>query len=591
MVGVIAGACTANPFEVLSSQAPTDAAPLPDVDVDAGASAPDAAVLPPTCVDVSLEPPPASVCLGGVTLSGTRCAGVAVVVDGSVVVGEGAATQWSAMVALVAGVNTLEVWGRAPDGRESSRQSVTVIYDDTPPTPPMVTGAPEFTDTATLSFTATVTEAVTLRVDGVGAASGDRQIAFDVPLSLGTNQRVIDVVDACGRPSDSVMRTSTRLRAVRVVSSELPPASGDPALARSRGAALASNSDGVVAVAWQDNADRLEAGNDEDVFLAAAPGAMALASDGAHDGRSRNPRISAGAAGTLWVVWRDDGDYDGDATVDDDIVYRRFVDGLPDGAVQLISSGPTDGRSVAPDVASQVDGSPIVVWQDDGDLDGDATAEPDIYLATLADAWSPTLISDGAADGRSLTPRVAVGACPHVVWVDDGIDGDGANDVFLRSFELVGALCEPTAVRPLSDAPEIATVAAPAVAVDSAEVVWVAFRAIDAAGASRIIARSVTAGAPGPQQIVSAAPNSRDVAIAIDGNDRVHVTWADDTGIWARVLGEGVEPVSDVHPWTVRAIEPAAPAVVIAGRERIISWEDHADHDGDAVADSDIVLR
>ena len=233
----------------------------------------------------------------------------------------------------------------------------------------------------------------------------------------------------------------------------------DPSRASSNRPAVAVTTNGAIGVVWRDNVERAEEGTDRDIYLrlygtGSAMSVIETVSNFVNpvlDGNSENVSVSPASNGGLHIVWQDDGALDQDTDVESDIYYRNH-DGQSLGTNALLvsqsamgaGSGPDeqDYRSIYPDVAVDGRGVAHVVWQDNGDLDGDGDTDYDIYYASGGPAGfnQPTLISDAlpGLDGVSVRPRIAITPdnCPHVVWQDDGqidmSDTDMLRDIYYR---------------------------------------------------------------------------------------------------------------------------------------------------------------
>ena len=121
---------------------------------------------------------------------------------------------------------------------------------------------------------------------------------------------------------------------------------------------------------------------------------------------------------TVHVVWRDEGDGDGD-------IYYRFFNGTAWEPEKQISTDVAQEWQGVGSVA--VNGGRVhVVWEDRGDGDGDI-----YYRFFNGTAWHPIEpVSIGAGSEREGNPSVAVaGDRVHVVWEDQG---DGDKDIFYR---------------------------------------------------------------------------------------------------------------------------------------------------------------
>ena len=130
---------------------------------------------------------------------------------------------------------------------------------------------------------------------------------------------------------------------------------------------------------------------------------------------------SLAALGTqVHLAWQEAGDHDGDDEADYDILYMYSNDrGGNWSDAQVVSDGAGDGESIVPDLT--VTASDLyVVWADNGTYDGDGNTEYDVLQRDTPDGgntWNGIrVISTGA--GEADQPAVAADNSGevHVVW-------------------------------------------------------------------------------------------------------------------------------------------------------------------------------
>ena len=130
---------------------------------------------------------------------------------------------------------------------------------------------------------------------------------------------------------------------------------------------------------------------------------------------------SLAAFGTeVHLAWQDAGDHDGDDEADYDILYTMSNDqGGNWSAPQVVSDGTSDEASILPALA--LAGTDLyVVWADNGSYDGDGTDDFDILQRTTTDdgdTWSNIRVISTSA-GEADQPAVAADTSDevNVVW-------------------------------------------------------------------------------------------------------------------------------------------------------------------------------
>ncbi len=640
----------------------------------------------PTNVQLRVHDVQSPTCGDTQVITGERAPGVAVLLDGATVVAAGPELTWMHVVALASGTNHFRFVG-VSGGITSDPHEAVIDYDDTPPAAPTVTAPPPFVADSTITVMGTREANVSVLVADDEAVPAGPSTSFELslPLQVGRNLMPVDTLDFCGRTSgqpvvldvirddappavtlaaprtgsivagvvavigaavddhgvsqlelsvdgavtDTVAGTTnfrfewdsvgvadgphliavvavdhaglrsapvtvtvTSFNRPSVVSSFGAPANGDPAAARGARPSIAAMSDGRVAVAWHDNEAYGESGNDDDILLrlfeaGTVPEQIQVVSAHADDGRSKDPRVAAGAQGGLHIVWDDDGDIDGDRSVDHDIVYRWF-DGTQLVAGTTVLSVSSDASDRFADVAADGAGVAHVVWQS-------GTREDARVMYTTGGSSgfaAPQVISAGEG-GR---PRVAVteDGCPHVVW-------QGGDQVtYRRSVPNAMGGCTFGAELRVSAEVALQESLRPRIAAGVGGQVWVVWESTgDAAGSGAdndIWVRDIAAGVPGSLQLVSdhaADGQSLDASIAVDANGTVHVAWCDngdiagsgtDVDVFTRPLNGPIELVTSGLDRASRS-----PDLILRDGRRLLAWDDRSDVDGDGIEDTDVL--
>jgi len=558
-----------------------------------------------------------------VQLTGAKPGGAALTLNGAEIV-VGGSTTWSHQVALGAGARSVWHLDTADVCWPSSGAPVRVeiLHDDTAPTLSVTSPTAGQAVSGAVAIAATATddhEVVAIWVDIDGgrhalAASGTLAATWQsTTVADGMHQLEIGARDRAGNTAAFILDV--------VVTNDRPPllVSVEPALGpgmegwgTSIYATVSVTAQGDRVVVWQDRRDLLGAGNDYDIFLASYDAMRnsnghTLVSDGLA-GRSREPSSAASSAGGSHIVWSDDGDNDGDGQVDYDIVYRHW-DGATLGPLSLVSTDLERGSSRYPRVADG-GGDAHVVWEDNGDVDGDGNGDTDVYYTRASgSAFSPIEVVSPSSDD-SARPAIAVSpgdGCPHVVWSDEAplaaADTDSVRDVYYRGSS--GAGCSWGPVLLVSTGMLDWTLSS-AIAFDpTTGGFWIAYEQSSQSGFERqVYARTLVGTSLGPQHLISDANIglADEPSIVVAASGAVHMVWIDDsdagsgvawdvfmrTGTSGGVFGPIVPlsvPTGSAHGYRVDR-----PSLAIAGTSLVVVWEDNGDYDGDGVADYDIVL-
>ena len=568
------------------------------------------------------------------TLTGGKPNDATLLINGVPTAGPGSGTSWSADVPLSAGRNTFTVDTRDHCMRTSGAAvNIEIVFDDTDPVVQIAapTAGQQLGGTVTITGSATDDDAVASVALTVGGqpASMTGNAMFSLPwdsttVADGPVTLTVTAVDRAGNSGSAsvVAAVSNSVAAGPVlVSVEGAPSMNDPAQARSAWPAVAATADYRLVV-WHDNADVASSGNDDDILLREYDAtntlrSSELVSSHADDGRSQYASIAPSSSSGAHIVWQEDGDLDGDRNAEWDVVYRSWSAGMLGASTVVVSTGAGDGSSRFPRVADR-SGTAHIVWQDNGDLDGDGSTDNDIYYATGSTTFGgPVLLSNSMHDGVSSRPAIAVDAvdgCPHVVWIDTGslvpADTDGGDwDLYYRGS--AGAGCTWGATVLISTEPGFGGTYTPSIVADDdvSQQFWIAYEADgDVANSGTdldVYLRSVFSGVPGPLILISDDANdanSRTGVVAVDSGGVVHVSWTEEGAVagtgsdwdvftrsWDGTALSAIERVSDTAANT-NVENSLDPAMTTLGATRLWTWSDQDDFDGDGIADRDIVL-
>ena len=165
----------------------------------------------------------------------------------------------------------------------------------------------------------------------------------------------------------------------------------------------------------------------------------------ADSGSDQRPSVETDGAGTWIAVWQSSDDLDGAIGTDSDILFARSSDGgktwTPVAALNTNAS--TDsGADLGPNLATDREGTWVVVWSSTDDLGGPIGVEEDIFVSRSSDngqTWTlpEALNTNAAVDVESdRHPRIATDRAGTWVAVwdaqNDGLP-DGEDILFSRS--------------------------------------------------------------------------------------------------------------------------------------------------------------
>ncbi len=280
------------------------------------------------------------------------------------------------------------------------------------------------------------------------------------------------------------------------------------------------------------------------LFVIAAAGSTAAAQDmtdlamaGSEMREDDLPSVAAAPDGSVWMVWLAYADRR------DEIAVRRWEGGKW-GNMRYVPN--TSGDVWLPQAGIDADGHLWVAWTQM--LDGNW----DIYARSYdarAQAWGPLLrLSDHPMP--DINPRMATDGHGTLALAWQGFRG-GHSNIFLTTLGKGGQWSERVAVtgRPANDWE-------PAVAVDSAGTVWVAYDSY-ANGNYDVFLAGLRDGAISVPEFAVAATGRYEAkpTLAIDGSDRVWIAWESGGANWGKDTG-----------FNIRSREPG----VVIGAERSV---------------------
>jgi hypothetical protein len=247
---------------------------------------------------------------------------------------------------------------------------------------------------------------------------------------------------------------------------------------------LAIDGNGMIHVVWQDNCAALQGcaesqpGNlPYDIFHRMYNpntqqwSATRLLSNALGDDDSRNPAIAADSSGNIHVVWQDDGNIAGNADNDIDIfhrIYNRNTQAWSNSA--LVSTGINLSDCVNPRLAGDTGGAVHLVFE------VRASNDAEVFYAKYMGGWgASSSATPELASLRASNPDVAADSfgLAYVVWQDDGnlLSSGNDSDIFVRSVD-GGSLGNAVLI---SGHPNDGQSLRPRIAMDSADrarVVW-----------------------------------------------------------------------------------------------------------------------
>lgn len=147
-------------------------------------------------------------------------------------------------------------------------------------------------------------------------------------------------------------------------------------------------------------------------------------------GDQDNPNLAVRNDGSFVVVWEDDTQLDFD-----DSIWGRFFDSTGTPLTAPFQGETTPGVQFLPRAAFDTDGHAVIVWEGE---ESDDPFQADVYYRVFDDAGQPVTAEDVvpvADEGNQTVPVVAFGSEGHgvVAWTDDF--QEGSPGVFVRRFE------------------------------------------------------------------------------------------------------------------------------------------------------------
>lgn len=151
----------------------------------------------------SVNPFPSTTNVPLITLSGGKPTNTALLVDGVERVPLSAATSWVTSKTLVEGFNSIVLTTRSDFGLESAPVTVNVSLDTVPPPAPVSSIPPAVTTTNTVTLSGTKEPGTAVIINGVIVSPIDNSTTWTatVPLQEGSNNVVVECIDAVGNKS------------------------------------------------------------------------------------------------------------------------------------------------------------------------------------------------------------------------------------------------------------------------------------------------------------------------------------------------------------------------------------------------------
>ena len=234
----------------------------------------------------------------------------------------------------------------------------------------------------------------------------------------------------------------------------------------------------------------------------------------------------------VYVVWQDYGSFGG-GNATPNIIFRHSDDGGDSwGNPKMVSDDVRDGYSYQPRTYL-ADTTLYVVWYDSGDYDGEGDSDYDIVLRSTDDdgsSWATTSLVS-TSDQYSYYPQVAADTSGnvHVVWEERG---EFSNEIHYRKSSNGGVSWGTEST--LSDSDSDYNPVYPAVDVDGTDL-YVAWQQQDADDTTiyqvKLIYSSNGGTSFGSEQFVHLDGYSRirdRVQLNIDSSDNIWATWGDE---------------------------------------------------------------
>jgi hypothetical protein len=308
--------------------------------------------------------------------------------------------------------------------------------------------------------------------------------------------------------------------------------------------AIAANRSGHVAIAWEDDRDTSNPGDDlhSDIWVrlfkdGASVYELKLSAGGTGNWKHIQPDVGLDDKGNAVVVWSEDPDGNG--------FYNIAVRVLsPSGSVLYSTTANTDsaGQQSFASVSVDPDGVPTapstvsyaVAWEDQ-----QGTAAPTVRVAGFKNATRSYEKQVHATGGTNKRPDVAVSASGEaiVVW-DEDIDANGFYNIGLTRFNAAGTV---TLAKTAANANGGGNQTGASVAASSNGDFAVAWESDGA-----VVWRGFTASAAPRHTDVTVAPAGAAPSIGLDDQGNIVVGWTQG-GVDTFVHGYGVNASDDVR--------------------------------------------
>ncbi len=302
-----------------------------------------------------------------------------------------------------------------------------------------------------------------------------------------------------------------------------------------------------------------------------------------------DPLLAGRAGGAFVAVWRDNSST-ADGAGNYDVAMRGFTAGGCEAFDQRFVNPTTAGQQLAPAVDMAADGSFVVVWEDDNDLNGVFQIYARGFNADGSERFAVRTVNS-VADGQQRNPAVAVAPDGRfvVAWEDDQ-DRNDEMQIWVRGFNADGS--ERFADRSVH-ADNIGSRLRPALAALADGGFLVAWEDDgDGNGSYQIHARGF--GPTGAERLARLTVNSvadgqqRRPVIDADSGGGFVVLWQDDQEndgnyqIFARAFeAGGSQRFADLRVNSNAAGQHLAPALSVADSGAFVAvWQDDSDGNG-----------
>jgi parallel beta-helix repeat protein len=324
---------------------------------------------------------------------------------------------------------------------------------------------------------------------------------------------------------------------------------------------------------------------------------------------SEHPSLAVDFSGNIHVAWRDETNYANSGN-DSDIFYKKFIVGLGWTTTQVVSTEST-GESFNPSLAVDLSGNIHIAWEDETNYAG-CGPDTDIFYKKyeIESGWTITQIVSTESTSNSYSPSLTVDlrGNVHVAWTDwtDYLECGLDSDIF---YKMYGVYVGWTTTEVVSnDESEIQGNSwNPSLDVDSGgtlHTAWADYTNYTGCGVDADIfyKRNENGSSWTTAQVVSteSTTNSYVPSLAADSSGDIHVAWADYTnytgcGVDADIFYKRNENGSSWTTAQVVSTESTSfsywPSLIADSSSYIhVAWYDRTNYTGCGV-DADIFYK